>query len=209
MGTLPMFPLGSVLLPGSLLPLHVFEPRYRALVRDCLDADRRFGVVLIERGSEVGGGDVRASIGTVARIVDVAELPDGRFALTAVGTDRLRVTRWLDDDPYPRAEVEDWPDPEPTNDLAPAVADIEQRLRRILAMRTELGDPSPPVTSTLPVEWRLATYQAAALAPLGPADRQALLASPTLDQRIEELRALFDEEISFLLHRLAVEGHGH
>ncbi len=64
-----MFPLGTVLLPGQTLPLHVFEPRYRELVRVCLDGDGTFGVVLIERGSEVGGGDVRApNVGTVARI---------------------------------------------------------------------------------------------------------------------------------------------
>ena len=73
-----MFPLGTVLFPGAVLPLHVFEPRYRALVRDCLAGDREFGVVLIERGSEVGGGDVRVEVGTVARIVQVAEPPDGR-----------------------------------------------------------------------------------------------------------------------------------
>src|SRR5262245_7927664 len=105
-----MFPLGSVLVPGMLLPLQVFEPRYHALVRDCVAGDGEFGVVLIERGSEVGGGDVRTCLGTVAHILRVEQLPDGRLALAAVGTRRLRVTAWLEDDPYPRAEVEDWPD---------------------------------------------------------------------------------------------------
>src|SRR6478672_4324189 len=75
---LPMFPLGTVLLPFAHLPLHIFEPRYRALVKDCLAGDGEFGVVLIERGHEVGGGDVRFGVGTVARIVQTAELPDGR-----------------------------------------------------------------------------------------------------------------------------------
>ena len=64
-----MFPLGSVLLPGVVMPLHIFEPRYRALARRCLEGDRRFGVVLIERGSEVGGGDVRCGVGTRAEVV--------------------------------------------------------------------------------------------------------------------------------------------
>ena len=86
-----MFPLGAVLFPSMVLPLHVFEPRYRALTRDCLAGDRRFGVVLIERGSEVGGGDVRFSVGTAAQIVEAAELPDGRFALGTVGVQRVRV----------------------------------------------------------------------------------------------------------------------
>ncbi|MGZ4700329.1 MAG: LON peptidase substrate-binding domain-containing protein, partial [Ilumatobacteraceae bacterium] len=69
----PMFPLGTVLLPGVVLPLHVFEPRYQQLVRDCLDAsEHEFGVVLIDRGSEVGGGDSRLPIGVIARLVQVA-----------------------------------------------------------------------------------------------------------------------------------------
>ena len=81
---LPMFPLGSVLVPGAVLPLHVFEPRYRALVRSCLDSgEPEFGVVLIERGSEVGGGDVRFDVGTLARIVQAGRFDDGRLAVVA------------------------------------------------------------------------------------------------------------------------------
>ena len=75
MPVMPMFPLGTVLLPGMVLPLHVFEPRYQQLVRDCLDAPpHEFGVVLIDRGSEVGGGDTRCDVGVIARIVQVAPL---------------------------------------------------------------------------------------------------------------------------------------
>src|SRR5688572_31807327 len=103
---LPMFPLGGVLFPYAVLPLHVFEPRYRALTEACLTGDGQFGVVLIERGSEVGGGDTRFQVGTVARIVEAARLPDGRYVLAAVGTERFRVQRWLPEDPYPRAEIE-------------------------------------------------------------------------------------------------------
>ena len=77
---MPMFPLGTVLFPYAVLPLRVFEPRYRVMTRRCLDGDREFGVVLIERGSEVGGGDVRFGVGTIARIVQVAETPDGGYS---------------------------------------------------------------------------------------------------------------------------------
>ena len=71
-----MFPLGNVLMPGGVLPLHVFEPRYRQLVKDCIAADEpEFGVVLIERGSEVGGADFRSLAGCVARIIELGELP--------------------------------------------------------------------------------------------------------------------------------------
>src|SRR5688500_13997113 len=110
MAELPMFPLGSVLLPGMFLPLHVFEPRYRAMVEHCLAGDHEFGVVLIERGREVGGGDVRTHAGTVARIAEARQFADGRWALAAVGMRRIRVEAWLEDDPYPRAEVVEWPD---------------------------------------------------------------------------------------------------
>src|SRR5829696_8282280 len=115
---MPMFPLGTVLLPSVALPLHVFEARYRALVHDCLEGENRFGVVLIERGSEVGGGDVRSNVGTVAQIVEAARFDDGRYALVAVGRERIRVARWLDDQPYPRADVEVWDDATPEADLA-------------------------------------------------------------------------------------------
>src|SRR5256885_11623664 len=85
---LPMFPLGTVLFPFAPLPLHIFEPRYRALAQDCVRGNGEFGVVLIERGFEVGGGDTRFGTGTVARMVEAAELPDVRWMLTAVGTRR-------------------------------------------------------------------------------------------------------------------------
>ena len=103
----PMFPLGSVLVPSMVLPLHVFEPRYLALVKDCLAGDREFGVTLIERGSEVGGGDIRAMAGTMAEIVRSEEYDDGRWGLVAVGVRRIRVLGWRPDAPYPVAEVED------------------------------------------------------------------------------------------------------
>ena len=103
---MPMFPLGTVLFPHAALPLHLFEDRYRALAETCLRGDGRFGVVLIERGFEVGGGDQRFGVGTVARIVEAARTPDGRYLLATVGTERFRIKKWLDDDPFPRAEID-------------------------------------------------------------------------------------------------------
>jgi len=103
---MPMFPLGSVLFPGAVLPLQVFEPRYRSLVVDVSDSDGRFGVVLIDRGHAVGGGDTRCDIGTVAEIVRIGEAEDERILIVTVGRERIRVSKWLDDDPYPQADVE-------------------------------------------------------------------------------------------------------
>ncbi len=198
-----MFPLGSVLVPGMILPLHVFEPRYRRLVRDCLAGDGEFGVVLIERGSEVGGGDVRTDVGTMARIVQAEETPDGRFAVGAVGVRRIRVERWLDDDPYPRAEVVDWPDPSPSGASFAVLGEVATLLRRVSALRAELGEPAPPLDLELSEDPIVAGYQAAAVAPLGPADRQALLRSPDAERRAEVLRDLLAGHMEVLRARLA------
>ncbi len=197
-----MFPLGTVLLPGAVLPLHVFEPRYRALVADCLRGDREFGVVLIERGSEVGGGDVRTALGTVARIVDVAPLPGGRYALMAVGTRRIRVGAWLPDDPYPRAVAEDWPDDELPVDAA-RLAAVEQAVRRAAALATELGDATVSPASEIDTEPTMASYHLSHLAPLGPADRQALLAAPGPAARVELLAELVADAEVLLQARLS------
>jgi Lon protease-like protein len=203
-----MFPLGTVLLPSVALPLHVFEERYRALVEDCIEGDNRFGVVLIERGSEVGGGDVRTDVGTVAQIVEAARFDDGRYALVAVGRERVRVARWLDDAPYPRAEVEVWPDAEPEPGLEGPLGEAVALLRRVLARRAEAGDDVAPATSDLTDDVVLATYQAVALAPLGPADRQRLLAAPTPGQRIRDLTALLEDELGALDRMLELDSPG-
>ncbi|MBQ89716.1 MAG: hypothetical protein CL433_12905, partial [Acidimicrobiaceae bacterium] len=99
---LPMFPLEHPVLPGQLIPLQLFEPRYLTLAEHLqgeIEAD--FGIVGIERGREVGGDDVRASVGVVGRVLEMVSLPDGRMSLVAVGTRRVRVDEWLDDAPYP------------------------------------------------------------------------------------------------------------
>ncbi len=205
---LPMFPLGTVLVPSAGLPLHVFEPRYRALVRDCLAGDHELGVVLIARGHEVGGGDVRTDVGTVARIVEAIEAPDGRWALGTVGVRRVRVDQWLPDDPYPIADVSDWPDPDPGDDHADALRAVVAVLRRSLALAAEAGDPTAPATIELSDDPILAGYQASAVAPIGPLDRQRLLEAPTPDERLALLTVLLDEAVEVLQLRLGSPGTG-
>jgi Lon protease-like protein len=198
-----MFPLGSVLLPGMVLPLHVFEDRYRALVRDCMAGDRQFGVTLIERGNEVGGGDIRAMAGTMAEILQAEELPDGRWAIIAVGSHRIRVRGWLPDDPYPVAEVEDWPDV-PSSDPAAAVAAYEARvaqLRRVLAMAVELGAGADPMVE-LADDAEVGSYQIGVLSPLGALDRQHLLTAPGVDERLRLLEELLDDQELMIRARL-------
>lgn len=198
-----MFPLGTVLFPSVLLPLHVFEPRYRELTRRCLDGDREFGVVLIERGSEVGGDDVRTDAGCVARIVEAAELDDGRWVLGAVGTRRIRVQAWLPDDPYPLADVEDWDDAPAGPGLPERLDAVVAGLRRVLALAAELGRPAAPATVELAADPVLATWQAAAIAPVGPADHQRLLTRPGPDERLALLAELLADEAAVLAAQLA------
>ena len=198
MAVMPMFPLGTPLLPGAVLPLHVFEPRYRQMVQDLLadDADApEFGVVMIERGREVGGGDVRSMVGTIARVVDIRVTPDGRYALAAVGTERLRVTAWLADDPYPRADVERWPDDDTgavvTSD---AIAELTGRVRDIATQAAGTAAPDGPGTQPeISEDPRLALFHLAALAPLGAADRQRILAAPGSAERLAALRQALDD----------------
>lgn len=186
-----MFPLGSVLLPGGKLPLHIFEPRYRQLVRDCLDAPDgpRFGVVLIARGREVGGGDVRHEVATVARITEALALRDGRYALDCVGQERVRVGRWLAEEPYPRAEVAPWPDVEQgAADLEPVRSAVARAwdLMGAVARRRGLG-PLPDPWQGLPADPEAALFALADRLPLGEADRYGVLAAPGARERADVL----------------------
>lgn len=205
-----MFPLGTVLFPHAALPLHVFEPRYRTLVQHCMSATPEFGVVLIERGSEVGGGDTRFHFGTLTGIVQAAELPDGRYVLVTVGRHRVRVVEWLDDDPYPRALVQQPVDtfdgvPAPASDDAPELREAVQReLRRVLALRAELGAPTGRIADlTLDADPVRASFEAAGAAALNPLDAQRLLELDDARARLEQLRALLVEEAEMLRHRLS------
>lgn len=174
MNALPMFPLGSVLFPHTPLPLQVFEPRYLTMIGHLLyEEDAEFGVVLIERGHEVGGGDRRNRIGTIARLVSVAAGAEVLHAL-AVGTERFTVDRWLDDDPYPRAVVTPLAALEWDDALAPVRSQAESIVRRALARAP--GSRWDPDTE-LSDDPLAAVWQIAAIAPLGDYDRYSLLRS--------------------------------
>lgn len=175
---LAIFPLGSVLLPGMPLPLRVFEQRYVAMLSAVLgEPDREFGVVLIERGSEVGGGDVRFEVGTVARVASV-EIADGAIGLLAVGTTRFSVVRWLGDDPFPRAEVRELAPLEVDAAAVAALDDAEALVRSTLTRASEFVELpwSPDIELSAEPAQRL--WQVAGIAPLGPLDQLALLRSP-------------------------------
>jgi Lon protease-like protein len=200
----PMFPLGSVLFPTAVLPLRIFEPRYLEMLEAVLRSpDPVFGVVLIERGNEVGGGDVRTPVGTFARIVRAEPGSGGMWGVIAVGERRLRVTEWLPDAPYPQAEVEELPDAEPEGSTDTLYDEVRSLLRSVLAMCSEIGIAAPAATTELHPTTLLGSYQAAATSPFGPADRQRLLEAAGPHQRLDLLRTMLLEERGFLEARLA------
>jgi len=188
-----MFPLQSVLLPGETLPLNIFEPRYSRLVQDCIaTADPLFGVVLISQGLEVGGGDARSDVGALARISQYADLGMGQYQLVAPVGERIRVLEWLPDDPYPRAVVQAWPDepgPLVTSERIGEVVDgILGLFRRIIEARGgRLRSDALAVDADTADDPSRHIYALAARVPMGQADRYAVLAAPTLSERVDAL----------------------
>ena len=204
-----MFALQSVLLPGMPLPLHVFEPRYLTMLETVIGGDGQMGVVLIERGREVGGGDVRCDVATMARVVESRRLADGRLLVMALGDRRVRVRRWLPDDPHPWAETEDWPDePEPASTSAPELMYELTGLvteARILALRLQSGplaQAEAPGPVDLGGDLARAAYRAAALAPLGPLDRLEVLSTPTAGERLVVAHRLVSDATELLRARI-------
>ena len=196
-----MFPLSAVLFPHGELPLHVFEPRYRQLTEDCLAGDGEFGVVLIARGSEVGGGDQRFAVGSVAHIEAASRFDDGRWALITEGRRRISVRRWLPDDPYPLAEVEDLPDPPAPGDeavlLEARLVEATAAVRRARTLASELGSPAPVVADLGPDgpddgDHQAHLWRLCAMAPLTAFDSQALLETDDPGTRLRRLSDLCD-----------------
>lgn len=176
MTAIPMFPLGSVLFPHTPLPLRVFEPRYLTMIGRLLDEDDpEFGVVLIERGHEVGGGDRRTAVGTMARLVSIAAGADTLEAV-AVGTERFTVQQWLDEEPYPRAEITSLPEFTWNDALSPLHTEAEAIVRRTLSRAPEARWDADTELSDAPLA---RAWQLAAIAPLGEYDRYTLLQSTT------------------------------
>jgi uncharacterized protein len=208
----PMFPLESVRLPGEDLPLRIFEPRYGALVRECLDGAGEFGVVLIAAGREVGGDDARCDVGAMASIVDCQDFGDGRYRLECEIGDRIRVTSWLDDDPYPRADVEPWPDePGPTvtlDDISAVEDRVMEMFERIASARNTtlpsrqqlLGEPEPGDDAGK----RL--YALASRVPMGQADRYTVLEAPSAAVRLDALRDAVETVAAMIEFQLADGG---
>jgi hypothetical protein len=204
-----MFPLERAMLPGEELPLRIFEPRYSAMISDCLAMDDpAFGVVLIAAGREVGGGDARSDVGTLAHITEVADFGDGRYRLNAVMAERIRVLEWQPDNPYPRAAVEMWPD-EAGEPVGPdAIRDVEDRMialfERIASARgADVSGRDIVAGADAAPDAAMWLYALTTRLPMGQADRYSVLAAPTnaarvaaLNDAVETVSALVEFQLS-------------
>ena len=200
--TLPLFPLGTVLYPGLLLPLNIFEDRYRELVRDLLDGPepRRFGVIAIRKGRETGVDGISAlyQIGCVATVREVAEQDDGRYHLVTVGTQRFRLASLDKSRPYLQGEV-DLLEEEVGDEAAAglAVHAVQRGFHgyvEALASRESVEVTVPE----LPDEPLLLSYLVAASMILDLSVRQDLLAEPDAERRLGAERALLARETTML-----------
>ncbi len=200
--TLPLFPLGTVLYPGLLLPLNIFEERYRELVRDLLDGPepRRFGVIAIRKGRETGVDGISAlyQIGCTATVREVAEQDDGRYHLVTVGTQRFRLASLDKSRPYLQGEV-DLLEEEVGDEAAAglAVHAVQRGFHgyvEALASRESVEVTVPE----LPDEPLLLSYLVAASMILDLPVRQDLLAEPDAERRLGAERALLARETTML-----------
>ena len=191
---IPLFPLNVVLFPQMMLPLHIFEERYKEMINGCLAADSRFGVVLIKEGPEIGGTAVPHPVGTVAKITRVTFLDEGRMDLITLGERRFRLEKVTQLRPYLKGHVRFF-EPEPVGEPAPTAESIEALrgkldayLKSLLGLRggwvREVHSPTDPVE----LSFYIATVLRDETGPL-----QRILEAPAAVERLELLTPLLSE----------------
>jgi len=193
---LPLFPLGTVLFPGLLLPLQVFEPRYRTLMADLMTGPEpwSFGIVAIREGHEVGSASVKSlyDVGCLAVVQQVEQLPDGRFAMVVAGTDRFRVVQLDESRAYLQADVVVLDEaPQDTSDDSAAM--VREQFAGYCA-----GLGAPAAAADLPHDPAGLSYVVAATMMLPLADRQALLEAADADNRLRMEAALLTRELALM-----------
>ncbi|MBI2773295.1 MAG: LON peptidase substrate-binding domain-containing protein [Chloroflexi bacterium] len=215
MSLVPLFPLDSVLFPDMLMPLHIFEPRYRLLVRRSLEQEAPFGIVLIQEGEEVGPGAVPHRVGTLAKIVQHVQLPDGRSLVTVQGERRFAIDEVVDGvEPYLMGRIS-YLDDEPeevarplADTVAEAYADyvvgvvaVTGGVRREVPVVEELRTGSPCDVS----------FRVAAGLAIEDDERQALLEITTAGERLRREREILSREcalVTEMLVRMRLRGEG-
>ena len=198
---LPLFPLNVVLFPNAMLPLHVFEERYKSMVSDCLDSDSRFGVVLIKSGAEVGEAAMPHPVGTVAQIERVNRLDDGRMILNVAGRERFKIKELFEDRPYLSALVElleeDSGAKLPDADMEAVRKAASRHVKLLLGLRG--GWVHRPQLPDDPVAL---SYFIAPVLQVGLGQKQGLLQEPSAIKRLQAERRLLETEVDALDSRM-------
>jgi ATP-dependent Lon protease len=209
---LPVFPLSVVLFPGTPLPLHIFEPRYRQMLADCLAGDRRFGIT--PAGKEREAPDP-GMVGCTAEVRVNQELPDGRSNIVVLGGDRFVVTTVVDDPaPYFIAAVQTFEDEAGTTPAAARVALLRDSFTRYAAMMRELNDVEARSTE-LPDEPLPLSFHVSAAVDVEAPIKQQLLVERSTARRVEALLVVLAAvsgglERALEIHRRAhTNGRGH
>ena len=194
----PLFPLGLVLLPGELVPLHIFEERYRLMIGECLEHESEFGIIWLS-------DDGLKEIGCSARITRVLErFEDGRLNILVEGTEPFRLTRRIEDLPYPAGDIEPLPDEGEKDQNA-----LERAHSRYADLIEEVTEERPGADALAGLD----AYGMAATLEVAPAAKQTLLELRSESGRLEQLEALFAEALQRIkLAERAAErasGNGH
>jgi ATP-dependent Lon protease len=203
---LPIFPISVVLFPGNLLPLHIFEPRYRRLLADCLAADRRFGLMPVVDNSDPPGP---GAIGCVAEIRVNQELPDGRSNIVVLGGPRFVVSKLLEESlPYLVALVEAFEDAEGTEPEPQEVDSLRQLSSRYFQGLRELSD-AVPEELTLPDDGLNLSFHVAGGVECALGVKQHLLAERSTARRVRALNLLLPLLISSVESGIKVHRRAH
>jgi uncharacterized protein len=191
---LPLFPLNTVLFPGQLLPLHIFEARYQQMIQECLQTGQPFGVVLIRQGEEVGETAEAFEVGTTARIVRVEHLPDGRMNILCVGDARFRVAQTYTDQPYLLGRVDLWPWLPVEPNLVQLTSDrVRARLSRYLELLAQSTDSA--IHLDLPDDSAALATVAAAVLQIEQTEKQQLLSTESIGDLLLQIDRLLQREV--------------
>jgi Lon protease-like protein len=204
----PLLPLQSVLFPHMPMSLHIFEPRYRAMMRDCRKASTTFGIVAIRQGYEVGATAVPYDVGTLAQLDEIEELPDGRYNLGVIGASRFRIDSFSYTRPYLVGSVHYLQDiPAPADDTERLATAVTTAFRGYATQLRGIGQPDP-LEFGLPSDPELLSYLVAAAMQVETAQRQHLLEIDGTAERLSAVLRLLRREAA-LLDRMLVRSKDH
>jgi uncharacterized protein len=202
---MPLFPLNTVLFPGMVLPLHIFEPRYKVMISECVRENKPFGVVLIREGQEVGESASVHEFGTSAYVTQVEQLKDERMNIQTVGYQRFKIHGLRQGRPFQVGLVEDMPIPGEDDDtvkqavtkLGPMLESYLMTLKKMSALSLTFDE--------IPKDGRALAYLTAIMLPIQTGEKQELLEAPDLQNMLNQQIQLIRREMMFLRHMLILD----